>query len=39
VAAVTFAELIARLAEAMPSLRELAEFRVEAAKLLPRSKS
>ncbi len=38
-AAVTLAELIERLAGAIPSPRERAEFHAEAAKLLPRSKS
>ena len=38
-AVATLAELIERLAETIPSLRERAEFRIEAAKLLPRSKS
>jgi hypothetical protein len=38
-AVATLAELIERLAETIPSLRERAEFRIEAARLLPRSKS
>jgi hypothetical protein len=38
-AVATLAELIERLAETIPSLRERAEFRIEAARLLPQSKS